>query len=211
MKQPLRIASLMLAVTGALLMGGCSTIVGIFSTTPEITPTAPRAAASPVAGGFDWDWDVRGDQAVRPIQVFSDGNKTWLQFGQRQFMPAVIVNGAPVPFDVAPPYLIVQGQPGRIDLMVAGYRATAVKRVQPVPAAWTHSGGAKVTSETLPPGVAYFPMQALAAAVPVSASPATAYPVAAGYPPSQAGNSSAPTAASTARIQRIPSSEIPSQ
>jgi len=212
MKQPLRIAGLTLALASAFMLGGCSTLSAIFSSTAEPTSPAQRPAATSTAGAFDWDWDVRGDQAVRPIQVFSDGNKTWLQFGQRQFMPAVVVNGTPIPFDIAPPYLIVQGRPDRIDLIVSGYRATAVRRTQEIPTAWAHSGGAKVTTGPLAAPSGFATSQGPGPTSVPAAQPAVSFAIGAvrsdAYPQATGGT---PAAAVASRIQRIPSSEIPLQ
>lgn len=92
-----------------------------------------RPAAAPVTGGFDWTYDISGDQPVRPIQVFSNAEKTWIQMAPHQVMPALFVDGKPVPFDLQPPYLIVQGQPQRIDVIATAYRAVIAKRnSQPV-------------------------------------------------------------------------------
>lgn len=82
-----------------------------------------RPAAAPVNVGVDWNWMVSGDNAVRPIQVFSLNGKTYLQMDAKQIMPALIVNGTPIPFGISPPYLVIQGMPHRIDVVANGYRA----------------------------------------------------------------------------------------
>ncbi len=84
-----------------------------------------RPAAASVDVGVNWNWMVSGDNAVRPVQVFSLNGKTYLQMDARQLMPALIVNGTPVPFGISPPYLVIQGVPQRIDIVANGYRAIA--------------------------------------------------------------------------------------
>lgn len=185
MHTPLRLASLCTGLLYALLQAGC--------TTPSVPlqTSGDRPAAADVTAGFDWGWDIRGDQPVRPIQVFSDGQKTYLQFAPQQFMPAVVVNSTPVPFDAMPPYLVIQGRPSRIDLLSSGYRAVVQSRASVAPAAGialTHSGGAKVEAVA-------------SAAQPTVAAPAVVTPVPA--PAAQA--TSIP--ASTPRIQALPASE----
>lgn len=97
--------------------------------TPRLEPQTPanvlssRPAAAGVNVGVDWNWMVSGDNAVRPIQVFSLHGKTYLQMDARQIMPALIVNGTPIPFGISPPYLVIQGMPHRIEVVANGYRA----------------------------------------------------------------------------------------
>ena len=91
-------------------------------------PLGERPPASPVVGGMDWGWDVAGDAAVRPIQVFSNAEKTWLQMAPHHAMPAVFVNGEPVPFSLEPPYIVLAGNPSRIELMSTNYKSLILKR-----------------------------------------------------------------------------------
>lgn len=93
-----------------------------------------RPAAADATGGFDWSWDVAGDPQVRPIQVFTNGEKTWLQMAPHQVMPALFVAGTPVPFELNPPYIMVVGAPDRIDLIATSYRAVVTRRAPPAPA-----------------------------------------------------------------------------
>lgn len=112
----------LLAAVGFLLMAGCAT--------QEPAPPAPpvqvseRPAAATVDVGIDWGWRLVGDAAARPVQVFSMSGQTYLQMRDRR--PVVIlVGGQIVPFMVSWPYLIVQGEPERIDIVLEGYRAIA--------------------------------------------------------------------------------------
>lgn len=87
-----------------------------------------RPAAVSVNGVADWSWDVSGDALVRPLQVFSLSGQTYFQMLPRQRIPAIFVDGTPVPFKLAPPYLIVKGVPQRFDLIADGYRALVIHR-----------------------------------------------------------------------------------
>lgn len=84
---------------------------------------APRPAAAPVDIGADWAYQVEGDAAIRPVQVFSMGGKTYLQMRPQQVVPAIVVGGAPVPFRISQPYLVIDGTPSVINLISDGYRA----------------------------------------------------------------------------------------
>lgn len=118
--------------SAALLL--MSAVIAACSTSPQpaTTPVGNQQLARPAAGdttaGFDWSWDIAGDPQIRPIQVFTNGEKTWLQMAPHQVMPAVFVAGLPVPFDLNPPYLMLVGAPDRIDLVATAYRAVVTRR-----------------------------------------------------------------------------------
>ena len=113
------------AIAGALLvLQGCATK----ELATPVNSTTSRPAAASTTGGFNWAWDITGDRAVRPIQVFGNDEKTWLQMAPQQAMPAIFVGGVPVPFDINPPYFVVSGSPARIDVIATNYRAVITKR-----------------------------------------------------------------------------------
>lgn len=91
-----------------------------------------RPAASSVDVGVDWKWRVHGDTAVRPVQVFTLRGTTYLQMGITRPNIVVLVNGEVAPFRHAPPYLLIQGEPNQIDLVIDGYRAIVERVVPPV-------------------------------------------------------------------------------
>lgn len=107
-----------------LALSGCQTPILVANG----NQAAERPPAASTTGGFDWSYDISGDQPVRPVQVFGNGIKTWLQMAPQQVLPAIFVAGEPVPFDVQPPYLVVLGSPKRIDLIATSYRAVVVRR-----------------------------------------------------------------------------------
>ena len=47
----------------------------------------------PEPGDMRWSYRLRGDNAVRPSDIFDDGNKTWIAFGEDQPLPAVFAVG----------------------------------------------------------------------------------------------------------------------
>lgn len=65
---------------GALLfLSGC---------VPSMTGIEPRSAVL-ASGPFDFNWQLSGDPAVAPVQVFSHSQQVWLQFEQMQYLPAI--------------------------------------------------------------------------------------------------------------------------
>ncbi len=42
---------------------------------------------------FDFNWQLAGDSALAPLQVFDDGNSTWLQYPAGQASPALFERG----------------------------------------------------------------------------------------------------------------------
>jgi len=70
-------------------------------------------AANPPSQGFRFDWQLSGDPAVAPLQVFDDGRETWLQFLPGQPLPAIFGAGDggehALPYVRRDPYVVVAG------------------------------------------------------------------------------------------------------
>ncbi|WP_313371584.1 TcpQ domain-containing protein [Achromobacter animicus] len=75
--------------------------------------TTSWQAANPFSQGFRFDWQLSGDPAVAPLQVFDDGRETWLQFQPGQPLPAIFGAGDggehPLPYVRRDPYVVVAG------------------------------------------------------------------------------------------------------
>lgn len=112
-----------LAAALIVSLSGCAAIAKLSGNNMSVRP-----AAASVDGQTDWAWDVSGDAVVRPLQVFSLRDKTYLQMLPGQRIPAVLVDGSAIPFTISPPYIVVQGTAQRYDLMADGYRAVIVHR-----------------------------------------------------------------------------------
>jgi hypothetical protein len=69
---------------------------------------------TPGSGSVDFDWLLTGDRAVAPLQVFNDENRTWLQFGPGQILPAIfaVTSGReqPVHYRLQSPYAVIDGR-----------------------------------------------------------------------------------------------------
>lgn len=118
-----------IAVGAALIaLSGCTTV----SLFPEeanqgTNSVADRPAAAPVDVGINWSWRIVGDEAVRPVQVFDTRGQTFLQMRPQAQEVVILSNGQVVPFQVSPPYLVLQGTPSQLDVVRDGYRAVLVR------------------------------------------------------------------------------------
>lgn len=56
---------------------------------------------------YDFDFTVSGDRSVRPIQVFTNGVKTFFQFKDPQNPPTLFSKGRVVRFSIEEPYTVV--------------------------------------------------------------------------------------------------------
>ncbi|MCD0504813.1 TrbG/VirB9 family P-type conjugative transfer protein, partial [Bordetella petrii] len=94
---------LLLALT-ALGLAGCAP-----------WPGRPRDADPGIltAGHYDFNWQLSGDAAVAPLQVFSGAGRTWLQFAPGRTPPALFAQTPgglqPLPYTRQDPYVIVDG------------------------------------------------------------------------------------------------------
>lgn len=108
----------------ALILSGCAT-------------PADRAWWRALAGlpaepaQFDFGWQISGDPALAPLQVFDDGVRVWLQYPAGQATPALFEQ-APAGERLLHPtregsYLVVHGLPARI-LLRGGHLQAQVQR-----------------------------------------------------------------------------------
>jgi len=143
-------------------------------------PGAPSwQAARPSAQGFRFDWQLSGDPAVAPLQVFDDGRETWLQFQPGQPLPAIFGVGADgehaLPYVRRDPYVVVAG--AWKGLAFRGGRLTA-RALRATSLAAVSAQGAQ-TGAALPAPVATDPTHPrtdlTAAAALAADSPAAAY------------------------------------
>jgi len=89
------------------------------------------------AGYYDFNWQLSGDPAVAPLQVFSGAGRTWLQFAPGRTPPALFAQTPaglqPLSYTRQEPYLIVDGVwPA---LVLQGGRHVARAERQAAPAA----------------------------------------------------------------------------
>lgn len=73
------------AVLCAGALAGCAPLADGWTLS---LPDAPVSATAP-GRHYDFNWQLSGDTAVAPLQVFDDGRNTWLQFDADQRAPAI--------------------------------------------------------------------------------------------------------------------------
>lgn len=154
-----------------------------------------RRPASP--SQFSFNWQLSGDRAVAPLQVFDDGRRTWLQFAPGQPVPAIFevtpAGDRPLPYRVEGPYVVLQGVWPQLALR-GGHLQSRVQRIVPVQAQYTQSTQPRVPApiDSYP---STLPAQKGVAAVSAPAGPSAAVHA---YPSANSSiNSSANTSAST--------------
>lgn len=127
------------AVTALALLPACSHL-------PELPSFAflKREQVEPAAAVYHFDWELSGNRAVAPLQVFDDGRRTWLQFAPQQAVPAIFGHGAEdgaplgrAPLSRAPlayahegPYVVLPGVWPRLVLRGGG-RESILRRLAP--------------------------------------------------------------------------------
>ncbi len=91
---------------------------------------------------YSFHWEMTGDQAILPVQVFSTQNEVWLQFPEHATIPAIfevderwdLVQGAdgyttqetgeiPLRYHRNAPYIVLKGNPSRLRLRLGHYEA----------------------------------------------------------------------------------------
>lgn len=84
-----------------------------------------------LAGPYDFDWQLSGDAAVAPLQVFATHAQVWLQFGAGQEVPAIFAGTAQgdrlVAWRRQGPYVVVDGAWRALTLRGGRYVARAAR------------------------------------------------------------------------------------
>ena len=128
-----------MAWQASLSMVLCAVLVGC--STPRASwfpqPTARTAGQAP--GPVDFNWVLSGEKLVGPLQVFSDGAQTWMQWRPNQTLPAILAmqesGYAVVEYRRQDPYTIISGVYPSL-LFRAGHhwsKATRVALTEPPP------------------------------------------------------------------------------
>lgn len=91
---------------------------------------------------YSFNWEMTGDQAILPIQVFSTQDEVWLHFPEHVTIPAIFEvderwdlvqtdegyqtqqsSETPLRFHRNPPYIVLKGNPSRLRLRLGHYEA----------------------------------------------------------------------------------------
>lgn len=92
-----------------LCLGGCADLPPWLA-----LPGQPQGSVSySDPGSYSFDWQLSGDKLVAPLQLFDNGNDTWLQFPAEQSVPAIFENGVqgqrPLLHERQGPYVVIRG------------------------------------------------------------------------------------------------------
>ncbi|WP_459614621.1 TrbG/VirB9 family P-type conjugative transfer protein [Bordetella sp. 2513F-2] len=154
----------------------------------------PAWGGGATAGVFDFNWQLSGDAAVAPLQVFGTDREIWLQFDAGQPIPALFAStpqgDRPLSYRRQEPYVIVEGNWPRLTLRGGRYAAQVTRAgVSPgsAPAGPTapsaplpQSGHARLVPEA---ALAAGPALAPVAASPAGSAPDSASPIYRAAPP----------------------------
>lgn len=141
------------------------------------------AAGAVAAPGINSKYNIRGDRAIAPIQVFDDGQRMFLQLRRTDIPPVPIdsENGRPLSYIIDGPYMVIPMLPAAVVLRYGQREATILsttREIRPLPAAGLSpvpSGGglyfgAAPTAKETPPAADPIPAAAPQAKVtPLSA------------------------------------------
>lgn len=110
------------------LVSGCADLPKWLPLPMQANPN--QSDAGP--GVFSFDWELSGDESVAPLQVFDNGQFTWLQFAPDQAVPAILHVAAaghtPVAFSRQGPYVVLPGVWPEL-LFRGGHLAAHARRV----------------------------------------------------------------------------------
>lgn len=104
---------------------------------PEWARPLPEAgqAATQRWGQYRFDWELSGEPAVAPLQVFDNGHQTWLQFLPSQALPAIFAYGDAgqrlLDYSRQGEYLILDGVWSELHFRGGHLRARAIKMTAP--------------------------------------------------------------------------------
>lgn len=90
-------------------LGGCASLP------PWLPlPSGADSSSQPAEPAvFSFNWQLSGDKHVAPLQLFDDGQSTWLQFAEHQVIPAIFNSTqsgqTPVAYRKQDPYVVLAG------------------------------------------------------------------------------------------------------
>ncbi|MBN3804284.1 transglycosylase SLT domain-containing protein [Paraburkholderia sp. Ac-20336] len=94
---------------------------------------APATAASAVApatpGSYNFGWTITGADAAKPVQVFDDGTKVYVQFGDLKHVPAIFADTprgrVVLRWEAQPPYAIISSPERKLIFQIGSAEAIA--------------------------------------------------------------------------------------
>ncbi|MEX3846293.1 transglycosylase SLT domain-containing protein [Paraburkholderia sp. BR10882] len=98
-------------------------------------PAAPASASaasansSATAGSYNFSWAITGADAAKPVQVFDDGAKVYVQFGDLKRVPAIFADTprgrVVLRWEAQPPYAVISSPERRLIFQIGSAEAMA--------------------------------------------------------------------------------------
>ncbi|WP_321855267.1 lytic transglycosylase domain-containing protein [Paraburkholderia tropica] len=95
------------------------------------------AIASAPPGAYNFGWAVSGADGAKPVQVFDDGAKIYVQFSDMKRVPAIFADTprgrVVLRWEAQPPYAVIVSSEQRLIFQIGGAEATAQRTGTPPP------------------------------------------------------------------------------
>lgn len=96
-----------------------------------VAAAAPPVIASAPAGAFNFGWSVTGADAAKPVQVFDDGAKVYVQFSDMKRVPAIFAETprgrVVLRWEAQPPYAVIASPERKLVFQIGSAEAIAQK------------------------------------------------------------------------------------
>ena len=115
----------------------CAIGLSACATLPDwaVAPAFLNSDTAADAGHYSFDWQLSGERQLAPLQVFDNGNKTWLQFMPGQIVPAIFrrtqSGEQPLSYTRRGDYLVTDGVWPELSFRGGSARAVARKKAEP--------------------------------------------------------------------------------
>jgi hypothetical protein len=95
------------------------------------SPTAVPAISQATPGSYNFGWTIAGAEAAKPVQVFDDGTKVYVQFGDLKRVPAIFADTprgrVVLRWEAQPPYAVISSPERKLIFQIGSAEATAQK------------------------------------------------------------------------------------
>jgi len=141
-----------MAWQASLSMVLCAVLVGCSTPRASWFPQPTARVSSQAPGPLDFNWVLSGEKQVGPLQVFSDGLQTWMQWRPHQTLPAVLAmqdgGYAVVEYRRQDPYTIIAGVYPSLMFRAGHHWASASRKDLSAPLPAHHTGTADAATST---------------------------------------------------------------
>jgi len=125
--------------------------------------TAVPAISQATPGAYNFGWTIAGAEAAKPVQVFDDGTKVYVQFGDLKRVPAIFADTprgrVVLRWEPQPPYAVISSPERRLIFQIGSAEAIAQK---------TTTSGSVGTATAQAPATAASEAGVIAASKPVA-------------------------------------------